>query len=87
MGGAFGGLTLIDCSECAGFNVPLTFGVVGAGVGAAIGAVIDTLHGSAAASPQRQPRLQLSPLMGRGRSRVDGLDPGSDHRQLFWVAA
>ena len=33
-----------DCSECSGFNVPLTFGVLGAGAGAGIGAGIDAWH-------------------------------------------
>lgn len=62
--GAASSLAIIDCSECAGFNVPVTFGVLGAGAGAGIGAVIDALHGKGAASPQRQPRLRLSPLIG-----------------------
>jgi hypothetical protein len=29
--GAVSGTAIADCSECAGFNVPLTFGVLGAG--------------------------------------------------------
>ena len=65
--GAAGSLAISDCSECSGFNVPLTFGVLGAGAGAGIGAVIDALHGKGAASPQRQPGLRLSPLIGNER--------------------
>lgn len=41
--GAAGGTAAIACDECAGFNVPLTFGVVGGAAGAAIGAGIDAL--------------------------------------------
>src|SRR5262245_49598706 len=29
---------IIECSECAGFNAPLAFGLLGAGAGAALGA-------------------------------------------------
>src|SRR6185436_4093586 len=42
--GSFSSLAVTDCSECAGFNVPLTFGVIGAGVGIGIGAGLDALH-------------------------------------------
>ena len=63
--GTFGGLTIIDCTECAGFNVPLTFGVLGAGAGAGIGVAIDALHSKGAASPQRQPHVRVSPLVGK----------------------
>jgi hypothetical protein len=65
--GAAGSLAVTDCSECAGFNVPLTFGVIGAGVGAGLGAGIDALRVRGGASPQRQPHLQLSPLVGGNR--------------------
>jgi hypothetical protein len=59
--GALIGSAIIECSECAGFNVPLTFGVIGAGAGAGIGVGIDSLlH-------QRSPRLNPPP----GRRRVD----------------
>ncbi len=33
--GIAGSPLISDCSECSGFNVPLTFGVLGAGVGPA----------------------------------------------------
>jgi hypothetical protein len=59
--GALIGSAIIECSECAGFNVPLTFGVIGAGAGAGIGVGIDSLlH-------QRAPRLNPPP----GRRRVN----------------
>ena len=49
--GAAGGTAAIRCDECAGFNVPLTFGVVGAAAGAAIGAGIDALFHARAPNP------------------------------------
>ena len=56
-----GGSPLIsDCSECAGFNVPLTFGVLGAGIGAAVGAGIDAMRNTNA--PHR-PHVQLAPVL------------------------
>ena len=39
--GALVGSAVFECSECSGFNVPLTFGVLGAGAGAGIGAGLD----------------------------------------------
>ena len=44
--GAVIGHAISDCSECSGFYVPLTFGVVGAGVGAGVGAAIDAVRHS-----------------------------------------
>jgi hypothetical protein len=41
--GAAIGTAAIGCDQCAGFNVPLTFGVVGAAAGAALGAGLDAL--------------------------------------------
>ena len=73
--GALGGVALIECTECAGFNVPLTFGVLGAGVGAGIGAGIDALH------HQRSPmsrvyrssrRVTVAPIVGRQLRAVVG---------------
>ena len=58
--GAAGSPVISDCSECSGFNVPLTFGVLGAGIGAAVGAGIDALRSTNA--PHR-PHVQLSPLL------------------------
>ncbi len=43
LGATVVGPLISDCSECSGFNVPLTFAVVGAGAGAALGAGIDAL--------------------------------------------
>src|SRR5688572_8828044 len=57
-----------DCSECSGFNVPLTFAVIGAGAGVAIGVGIDALlH----ADPRvgrprdRSRRVNVSPVVGK----------------------
>ena len=61
MTGALVGLSVTD-SERYGFNVPLTAGVIGAGIGAGVGAGIDAARGKPAASHQREPRMQLSPL-------------------------
>jgi len=66
--GAVAGTAIVECSECAGFNVPLTFGVVGAGIGAAIGAGIDALHHDhsiVTGSPTRTRRVNLFPLVGK----------------------
>jgi hypothetical protein len=65
MVGSFGSFAISDCSECSGFNVPLTFGVVGAGIGIGIGAGLDALHSKRGASLQRHPRVQLSPLVAK----------------------
>jgi hypothetical protein len=57
-----------DCSECAGFNVPLTFGVLGAGAGAGIGAGIDAWRQNRAPvtiAPTRHTRLVVSPVLGK----------------------
>lgn len=64
--GAFVGNAILDCSECSGFNVPLTFGVLGAGVGAGIGAGVDALrhaHSTITSPPHRTRRVRLSPLL------------------------
>ena len=65
LAGAFGGHAWLDDSASAGFNVPLTFGVIGAGAGAGIGAWIDAMHGSAAPSPRRTTRMGLAPVVGK----------------------
>lgn len=64
--GAFGGHLLLDCDGCsAGFNVPLTFGVLGAGVGAGIGAGIDAWRDSQTTAGGRFPGL--APIFGKAR--------------------
>jgi uncharacterized protein YcfJ len=66
--GALIGSATIECSECAGFNVPLTFGVIGAGAGTVIGAGIDArLHQrSPIPNPSgRGGRVHISPVVGR----------------------
>ncbi len=60
--GAAGSPVISDCSECSGFNVPLTFGVLGAGIGAAVGAGIDALRNTNA--PHR-PHVQLAPVLSK----------------------
>ena len=64
--GAFGGHLLLDCDGCsAGFNVPLTFGALGAGVGAGIGAGIDALRDRQTTAGVRVPGL--APMFGKAR--------------------
>ena len=60
--GIAGSPLISDCSECAGFNVPLTFGVLGASVGAAVGAGIDAMRNTNA--PHR-PHVQLAPVFSK----------------------
>lgn len=60
--GIAGSPLISDCSECSGFNVPLTFGVLGAGIGAGVGAGIDALRNSKA--PHR-PHVQVSPVVSK----------------------
>ena len=57
-----------DCSECSGFNVPLTFGVLGAGAGAGIGAGIDAwrqTRSTVRIAPNATGRLTVSPVLGK----------------------
>jgi hypothetical protein len=69
--GALGGVMATDCSECAGFNVPLTFGVLGAAAGAGIGAAVDALHHQRRAAMGRRTRVRVAPLIGKhGRALV-----------------
>jgi hypothetical protein len=68
MAGAFGAIALFDdCSECAGFNVPLTFGVLGAGIGIGLGAGIDALRSKRASPPgSGAGTVRVSPVVGKG---------------------
>jgi len=69
--GALSGVALLDCSECAGFNVPLTFGVLGAGAGAAIGAGIDAArHNRSTAWPARRLRRVAVAVVLSERART-----------------
>ena len=61
MTGALVGLSVTD-SERYGFNVPLTLGVIGAGIGAGVGAGIDAARGRPAPSPHRDQHVRLSPF-------------------------
>lgn len=73
--GASVGSATVECSECAGFNVPLTFGVLGAGAGAALGAWIDALRHSgtrAPVLPARPQRLFVSPILKKDVQAVAG---------------
>jgi hypothetical protein len=65
--GAFAGDAAFECSECTGFNVPLTFGVIGAGAGAAIGAGVDALLHERTRIPSTKDnrRLTIAPVIGR----------------------
>jgi len=68
LAGAFTGLVASDdCSECPGFNVPLTMGVLGAGIGIGIGAGIDALLGrSPAPHVSGAATVRVSPVVGKG---------------------
>jgi len=63
--GALGGTTMIGCDECAGFNVPLTFGVVGAAAGAGIGAGLDAWHHARA----RLPAVKSKPAIDKSSKK------------------
>jgi hypothetical protein len=66
--GALAGSAVFDCSECSGFNVPLTFGVLGAGAGAGIGAGIDAwrqTRSTVRIAPNRNRRFMVSPVLGK----------------------
>jgi hypothetical protein len=73
MAGAAGGQALLECSECAGFNVPLTFGVIGAGAGAGIGAGIDALRHTRSAFPNPRRPLTVTPMLGKRHRAVVAL--------------
>ena len=78
--GGFAGAAALPCSECAGFNVPLTFGAIGAGAGAAIGAGIDALRHARTRVPgsgardrtEHRRKLTLSPVLGKDVQAVVG---------------
>ena len=63
-----------------GFNVPLTFGAIGAGAGAAIGAGIDALRHARTRVPgsgardrtEHRRKLTLSPVLGKDVQAVVG---------------
>jgi hypothetical protein len=64
---------ITDCMECAGFNVPLTFGVLGGGVGAALGAGIDALHDIRLNQAEKAGRVAMSPLLTKARRGIVGV--------------
>jgi hypothetical protein len=78
--GGFAGSAALQCSECSGFNVPLTFGAIGAGAGAAIGAGIDALRHARTRVPgpgarertEHRRKLTLSPVLGKDVQAVVG---------------
>jgi hypothetical protein len=70
MVGSFGSFAITDCSECAGFNVPLTFGVIGAGAGIGIGAGLDALHSKKGVLTERPRRVRVSPVIARDKRGV-----------------
>ena len=68
LAGTFTGLVASDdCPECPGFNVPLTMGVLGAGIGIGLGAGIDALLGRRAAPRvSGEATVRVSPVLGKG---------------------
>ncbi len=66
--GALVGSAVFECSECSGFNVPLTFGVLGAGAGAGIGAGLDAwrqTRSTVTIAPDKNRRFMVSPVLGK----------------------
>ena len=66
--GALVGSAVFECSECSGFNVPLTFGVLGAGAGAGIGAGLDAwrqTRSTVTIAPNKNRRFMVSPVLGK----------------------
>jgi len=61
---------ITDCMDCAGFNMPLTFGVLGGGVGAALGAGIDALHDIRPNHAEKGGRVAMSPLVTKARRGI-----------------
>ena len=59
------GSAIVECSECAGFNVPLTFGALGGGIGGALGALIDAAHARPQIASPLPRYVRLSPAMSK----------------------
>jgi hypothetical protein len=70
--GLLSGGAIVECSECAGFNVPLTFGLLGAAAGAGLGAGIDALHATSVSARQPAGRVRLSPVLAKGKRGLIG---------------
>ena len=70
LGLAFGVSREDACRACAGFNQPLTYGVIFGGVGAAVGAGIDALLYRAVPSAPRARPVHLQPMLS---SEVRGI--------------
>jgi len=88
LAGAFTGLVASDdCPECPGFNVPLTMGVLGAGVGSALGAGIDALLGRRAAEHVSGTATVGVAGGGNGYARADGLGGVLKPAHLAWQCA
>jgi hypothetical protein len=63
------------CRGCAGFNMPLTYGVVSAGIGAAIGAGVDALFYRRGGDPVRRSserRTRLFPWLSKEARGIAG---------------
>jgi hypothetical protein len=63
------------CRGCSGFNTPLTYGVLTAGIGAGIGAAVDALFQRRAkptARPSDQRRVRLVPQLSRDVRGITG---------------
>jgi hypothetical protein len=70
MAGAFTGFAQQnECVACSGFNEPLAYGALGAGIGAGIGAGVDALFHKRASpagdSPHERRQLRLFPLVSK----------------------
>ena len=71
--GSFAASAAFECHECTGFNVPLTFGVIGAGAGAAIGAAIDAWRHPRSRTPSPSAhtrRVVVAPVIGKNAGGV-----------------
>jgi hypothetical protein len=63
------------CRGCSGFNAPLTYGVLSAGIGAGIGAGIDALfqrRRTPTARPSHQSQIRLLPRVSKDFRGITG---------------
>ena len=72
IGLAFGVSREDACRACAGFNQPLTYGVMFGGIGAAVGAGLDALFHRGAPSAPGVRHIRLQPRLSRELRGVSG---------------
>ena len=72
LGLAFGVSREDACRACAGFNQPLTYGVIFGGVGAAVGAGIDALFYRALPSAPSARHIRVRPMLTKEVRGISG---------------